>query len=156
MGRRVRRPLETYLKHLVALEGVLAPATVEALLDLQESFAVTASRVAQLLNAPAREADEALKDRRFVKLSLGDEEGYTTAGKWEELKRFATAAVAAHHKSEPLSPGLEMEALRERLPYRSQRTRVSCAGRPAGARIGPGARGKRAPLQVSSGQARRR
>ena len=117
MGRRVRRPLETYLKHLVGLEGVLAPATVEALLDLQESFAVTASRVAQLLNAPAREADEALKDRRFVKLSLGDEEGYTTAGKWEELKRFATAAVATHHKSEPLSPGLEMEALRERLPY---------------------------------------
>jgi selenocysteine-specific elongation factor len=113
----VRKPLEAYLKQLGALEGALAPATVEALIDLQESFAVTAARVAQLLNAPAREADEALKDRRFVKLSLGDEEGYTTAGKWEELKRFAMAAVAAHHQAEPLSPGLEMEALRERLPY---------------------------------------
>src|SRR5260370_177272 len=115
--RRGRKPLEAYLKHLGALEGALAPATVAALIDLQERFAVTAPRVAQLLNAPAREADEALKDRRFVKLSLGDEEGYTTAGKWEELKRFAMAALAAHHQAEPLSPGLEMEALRERLPY---------------------------------------
>jgi len=76
-------------------------------------LAVTAARVAQLLNAPTREVDDALKDRRFVKLSLGDEEGYTTESKWAELKRFATAAVTAHHQAEPLSPGLEMEALRE-------------------------------------------
>src|SRR5512146_655472 len=117
LGRRMRKPLETYLEHLGALQGALTSATVEALLDLQESFAVSAARIAQLLNAPAREIDEALKDRRFVKLSLGDEEGYTTVGKWEEIKRFAMAAVAAHHQAEPLSPGLEMESLRERLPY---------------------------------------
>ena len=66
---------------------------------------------------PAREVDDALKDRRFVRLSLGDEEGYTTAGKWEELKALRVAALTAHHRAEPLSPGLEMEALRERLPY---------------------------------------
>ena len=117
LGRRVRKPLEIYLKHLAAMEGALGPATVEALLDLQESFAVSAARIAQLMNAPARETDEALKDRRFAKLSLGDEEGYTTAAKWEEVKRFAIAAVAAYHQAEPLLPGLEMEALRERLPY---------------------------------------
>jgi selenocysteine-specific elongation factor len=75
LGRRVRKPLETYLQHLAALEGAPSPGTIEALLDLQESLAVTAARVAQLLNAPAREVDDALKDRRFVKLSLGDEEG---------------------------------------------------------------------------------
>ncbi|MGH7913499.1 MAG: selenocysteine-specific translation elongation factor, partial [Candidatus Binataceae bacterium] len=97
LGRRVRKPLETYLKHLGALEGVLAPRAVEALIDLQESFAISTARVAQLLNAPAREIDETLKDRRFVKVSLGDEEGYTTAGKWEELKRFAIAALTTHH-----------------------------------------------------------
>ena len=117
LGRRVRKPLETYLQHLAALEGAPSPGTIEALLDLQESLAVTAARVAQLLNAPAREVDDALKDRRFVKLSLGDEEGYTTESKWAELKRFAMAALTAHHQAEPLSPGLEMEALRERLPY---------------------------------------
>jgi selenocysteine-specific elongation factor len=117
LGRRVRKPLETYLKHLGALEGPPGPATVEALIDLQETLAVTARRVAQLLNVPVHEADTALKDGRFVKLSLGDEEGYTTAGKWTELKRFAIAALTAHHQAEPLLPGLEMEALRERQPY---------------------------------------
>jgi selenocysteine-specific elongation factor len=117
LGRRARKPLELYLKHLGALEAAFTPATVEALIDLQESFALSAARVAQLLNAPAREIDQALKDRRFIKLSLGDEEGYTTTAKWEELKLFATAAVLTHHQAEALSPGLEMEALRERLPY---------------------------------------
>ena len=97
LGRRARKPLETYLKQLGALEGPLTPGAVEALLDLQESFAVTAARVAQLLNAPAHDAGEALKDGRFVKLSLGDEEGYTTAGKWDALKRFAM--ICAHGAS---------------------------------------------------------
>jgi selenocysteine-specific elongation factor len=117
MGRRVRKPLETYLGRLGALERPLGPGNIEALLDLQESFAVTAARVAQILNVPALETGKALKNDRFVKLSLGDEEGFTTTGKWEELKRFAMAALTAHHRTEPLSPGLEMEALRERLPY---------------------------------------
>ena len=117
LGRRVRKPLDTYLLLLAALEGPTAPARVEALLDLQESFAVSASRIAQLLNTPVREIEEALKERRFIKLSLGDEEGYTTAGKWDQIKHFAIAALTAYHQREPLSAGLEMEALRERLPY---------------------------------------
>ena len=52
-----------------------------------------------------------------MKLSMGDEEGYTTADKWEELKRFATGGAHDASSAEPLSPGLEMEALRARLPY---------------------------------------
>lgn len=50
LGRRVRRPLDAYLAQLSALEGAVLPAKVEALLDLQESFAVPAERIAQLLN----------------------------------------------------------------------------------------------------------
>ena len=30
---------------------------------------------------------------------------------------FALDALAKHHEAEPLSPGLEMEAMRTRLPY---------------------------------------
>jgi len=33
------------------------------------------------------------------------------------LKTFALAALTRHHAAEPLSPGLEMEDLRTRLPY---------------------------------------
>jgi len=96
---------------------VAGPASIEALLNLQEALALTPSRIAQLLNLPIADVDAALKDPRFVKLSMGDEEGYTTANKWAELKAFALAALTKHHAAEPLSPGLEMEALRSRLPY---------------------------------------
>ncbi len=47
---------------------------------------MTPGRIAQLLNTPEREVADALKDSRFVKLSLGDEEAFTTANKWDELK----------------------------------------------------------------------
>jgi selenocysteine-specific elongation factor len=117
LGRRSRKPLESYLKYLGALDGAVSPDALEALLNLQEKLAYSASRIAQLLNAPLSEVEAALQDKRFVRLSLGDEEGFTTAAKWEELKRFSLAALAAHHQAEPLSPGLEMEALRVRLPY---------------------------------------
>ena len=117
LGRRIRKPLDAYRANLETLAATSGPEAIEALLNLQENLALTATQIALLLNAPAAEIDAALKDARFVKLSLGDEEGFTTRGKWEELKRFALAALADHHKTEPLSPGLEMEALRSRLPY---------------------------------------
>jgi selenocysteine-specific elongation factor len=69
------------------------------------------------MNIPQREADAALKDSRFVKMSIGEEEGFTTRAKWDELKQFVKRAIDDHHRSEPLSPGLEMEALRTHLPY---------------------------------------
>jgi len=48
---------------------------------------------------------------------VGDEEAFTTRTRWDELKQFALAALTTHHNAEPLSPGLEMEAMRSRLPY---------------------------------------
>jgi selenocysteine-specific elongation factor len=33
------------------------------------------------------------------------------------LKRFALTALETHHKAEPLSPGLGLEAMRTRMPY---------------------------------------
>ncbi|MGH7906303.1 MAG: SelB C-terminal domain-containing protein, partial [Candidatus Binataceae bacterium] len=85
---------------------------------LQDTFAVTRLRVALLLNAAITGVGDALEGgSQFVRLALGDEEGFTTRSKWDELKNFALAAVKHHHETEPLSPGLEMEALRAKLPY---------------------------------------
>ncbi len=117
LGRRIRKPLEAYRKNLAALAARSGAESIEALLNLQEALALTPSRIVHLLNLPSADIDALLKDSRFVKLSLGDEEGYTTANKWAELKAFALAALTRHHAAEPLSPGLEMEALRSRLPY---------------------------------------
>jgi len=117
LGRRSRKPVELYRQRLATLRDAAGAPAIEALLDLQDNFAITALGIALMLNAPLVEVTAALADARFVKLSLGDEEGYTTRGKWDALKRFAAAALAEHHARQPLSPGLEMEALRARLPY---------------------------------------
>ncbi len=117
LGRRKRKPADAYRTRLTRLEGLRGADAVEALLDLQDAFAIPAARIAMLLNQPHDEVARALADQRFVKLSLGDVEGYTTRDKWEQLKTFLNAALAAHHQANPLSPGLEMEALRARLPH---------------------------------------
>jgi selenocysteine-specific elongation factor len=117
LGRRVRKPIEAYLGHLNALALPFGADVVAALIDLQESFATTSRQIAQLLNTPIAEVESALKDGRFIKISLVDEVGFTTARKWAELKDFIVATLAAHHRSEPLTAGLEMEAMRVRLPY---------------------------------------
>ena len=117
LGRRSRKPLDAYLNNLAAIAGPFGPGAIEALLNLQDSLAVNAARIAQLFNAPLSEVEAALKDPRFIKLSLGDEEGFTTAVKWNQLKRSALDALDAYHREAPLSPGLEMEAMRARLPY---------------------------------------
>ena len=109
LGRKNRKPLDVYRKNLDALGAQWPGASIEALLNLQEVLALTPSRIAQLVNLPVAEVEAALKDSRFVKLPMGDEEGYTTANKWAELKAFALAVLAKHHAAEPLSPGLEME-----------------------------------------------
>ncbi len=116
-GRRVRKPLEPYLQKLNVLRTSSGASAIEALLGLQQDFATTALRIAQLLNTPEREVADALADSRFIKLSLGDEEGFTTRPRWDELKRFMLDALTAYHRSHPLDPGMEMEAMRERLPY---------------------------------------
>lgn len=117
LGRRNRRPAELYRQRLAMLADAAGPGAVEALLNLQDSFAMPASRIAIVLNQPISTIDAALSDPRFIKLSLGDVEGYTTRKKWEQLKQFVTSALTAHHQAQPLAPGLEMEMLRGRLPY---------------------------------------
>jgi selenocysteine-specific elongation factor len=117
LGRRMRKPLERYRASLAIWRDGTGADALEALIDLQESLAVSALRAQQLLNAPQKEIAAALKDPRFIKLSIGDEEGFTTRAKWDALGRFALAAVTQHHAAEPLAPGLEMEALRSRLPW---------------------------------------
>jgi selenocysteine-specific elongation factor len=117
LGRRVRKPIGAYRANLRMLKDSSGADAIEALINLQESFALGTTRIATLMNIPIVEADAALRDVRFIKLSVGDEEAFTTRARWDELKRFALDALGTHHKSEPLSPGLEMEALRTRLPY---------------------------------------
>ena len=117
MGRRTRRPLDRYIQDLNLLSSTFGAAMVEAMLNLQDSLALTPLLIAQLFNTPLSDVNTALRDARFLKLSLGEEEGFATTAKWNAVKRVAIDTLAAHHRAEPLSPGLDMESLRTRLPY---------------------------------------
>ena len=117
LGRRNRSPLDRYRKFLLALRDSSGADAVEALLMLQESFAQTPRRLTDLLNLPLEAVEKALADQRFIGISLGDEPGFTTRNRWQEVQRFAIEALESHHRREPLAPGLEMEALRSSLPY---------------------------------------
>jgi selenocysteine-specific elongation factor len=118
LGRRVRKPLDAYRADLRLLRDSSGANALEALINLNEGFALGAVRLATLMNFPTAEAETALCEQaRFVKLSVGDDQAFTTRSRWDELKRFALDALGHHHKTKPLSPGLEMEALRTRLPY---------------------------------------
>ncbi len=115
LGRRSRRPLESYITDLAALANGLSAASIEALLRLQNELALPIRRIAELFNVPTDEVAAAVREGRFVRLSLGDEEGYTTAGKWNRLKDEAVEAVDRHHRDQPSAAGLEMEALRAQI-----------------------------------------
>jgi selenocysteine-specific elongation factor len=117
LGRVSRKPLARYVQNLTALRAPFGAGAVEAMLNLQDSLALTPARIAQLFNTPPGEVENALRDERFLRLSLGDEEGFATATKWNELKRVANDMLAGHHRTAPLEPGLDMESLRVRLPY---------------------------------------
>ena len=117
-GRRVRKPLDAYRSNLRMLRDSSGANALEALINLNEDFALGTVRIATLMNLPIVEAAAALREEtHFVKLSIGDDQAFTTRTRWDELKRFALEAIQHHHDTEPLSPGLEMEALRTRLPY---------------------------------------
>jgi selenocysteine-specific elongation factor len=118
LGRRTRKPAEAYRAKLSLLKDTSGADAIEALIDLNEAFALGTIRIAMLMNIPIAEAEAALRETpRFIKLSVGDEEAFTTRARWDALKRFAFDALERHHKTEPLSPGLEMEAMRTRLPF---------------------------------------
>src|SRR5260370_30870130 len=91
-GRRARKPFDAYRANLRVLKESSGAGAIEAILNLQESFALGAIRIATLMNIPRKECETALKDPRFVKLSTGDEEGFTTRTKWEELNGLALDA----------------------------------------------------------------
>ncbi len=118
LGRKARGGARSQIEWLSRLQAAQAPAdALEAMLNLQQDLAVSALRLSQLLNRPQADVASALGDRRFIVLNVAEEQLFTTPAKWRELEQFVAAAVAEHHRANPLSPGLEMEQLRVRLPY---------------------------------------
>ena len=62
LGRRVRKPIEAYRANLRMLKDSSGADALEALINLQESFALGTIRLAILMNIPIAEAEAALRE----------------------------------------------------------------------------------------------
>ena len=96
---------------LAALRDGTPAEAGAALLALVPDFAVERAAVAQALDLDDDAVVRALAGVDAV-VPIPEAEAWTTAEKWARLETELLAAVAAAHRAEPLSPGVEMERLR--------------------------------------------
>jgi selenocysteine-specific elongation factor len=95
------------------------PEAAAALLDLTPEFAVPVTVLEQSLE---RGRDEVVQVLAGVPdaVPLPDTnapDAYTTTTRWERFCACVTDAVAAHHRAQPLAPGLDLESVRAQLPW---------------------------------------
>ena len=114
-ARRQRRSDAPRAAALEALrQAVAAPEIVAALLRMEPDFAVAPEFLAQAGNLSLEAVHDAARADPTIRC-LPDAQrpaAYTTVEKWEPLRTAVVERLAALHRAEPLTPGLEMESLR--------------------------------------------
>ena len=115
-GRSSRRPVEAYAQQLRTVAEPFGPAAIEAMINLQESFALTPARIALLFNRPDSEVEAALHDSRLTGFGSSEEASFTTVARWNDLKGRVVKLLTDFHRQQPLVPGIELEELRSHLP----------------------------------------
>jgi selenocysteine-specific elongation factor len=92
--------------------------SVLALLEMGREFAVTPAWLAQAADVSQPEILAAASHPEIEALpGRGNVEALTTKTKWTRWREALRAALAEHHRENPLLPGMEMELLRSQLPY---------------------------------------
>jgi len=115
---RSRRRADPRLPGLEALHRAESPrARLEALLALEEDFAVSPDDLAAAANLRAASVRELLSRHPGLR-PLPDAtraEAYTTPEKWMRLRGAVESALDDFHRANPRAPGMEMESLRSQL-----------------------------------------
>ena len=116
LAHRHRRNEVGLLHRLERLQnGPLADALTVLLVDGGE-FASSVSPLQQILNAPASDVHAQLAQMAGVTtFDLDGELLYATNEKWLSVREQVLQLLGAFHASQPLAPGMEMEAARDRL-----------------------------------------
>ena len=114
--RRGARSVTAMLARLHAGTDSEAAATV---LDLIPEFAVPVTTLEQFLE---RGRDEVVQMLAGVPDAVpvpdaAAPDAYTTTARWDRFCACVTDAIAAHHRAQPLAPGLDLESLRAQLPW---------------------------------------
>ena len=103
-------------ERLASLRGEDLPGLVDR--TSRDDFALPIASIQQFLNLRDEEARERLERLQTVRsFSAEGEKLYTTENKWLHLKEQIAKALRDFHASHPLAPGMDMEELRDKLPY---------------------------------------
>jgi selenocysteine-specific elongation factor len=116
LAHRHKRREAGLLERLERLQnGSLADA-VEVLLTDSAEFAVTADPLHQILNVPAQDVREQLAQMPGVaSFDVDGERFYVRDHTWRQVREAVRESLVAFHGLQPLSSGMEMEAVREGL-----------------------------------------
>lgn len=106
-------------ERLKSLHGNEFPKLVEAFLDESDDLALPIDALYQFLNLRGNEAQEKLERLETMRSFTPEgEKLYTTEKKWRHFKEAMVHSLRDFHTSHPLAPGMDMEELRDKLPYR--------------------------------------
>ncbi|HET8563242.1 MAG TPA: SelB C-terminal domain-containing protein, partial [Candidatus Binatia bacterium] len=90
----------------------------ETFLNESEGFAVPIESIQQFLNIKEEEIRNQIENMKSVlAFSAEGEKVYATETKSQRLKERIVTTIKDFHATHPLVPGMEMEALRGKLPY---------------------------------------
>jgi selenocysteine-specific elongation factor len=114
--KRAESQLEPRLDALLQGDNAtLAAAYVES----SEAFALPVDAIYQFLNVREEQIRGAIDPLKHLRaLSAEGEKVYTTEGKWNRLKERILQALKDFHAGHALAPGMDMEELRGKLPFR--------------------------------------
>jgi selenocysteine-specific elongation factor len=108
------------VNRLKALHNGDVQHLVEGLLEESGELAVPISSIREFLNMGEQEVRKELGAMRTIRVfSLEGEELYGTERAWERTRDIVLTTLEGFHAAHPLAPGMEWEAVRERLPYRT-------------------------------------
>ncbi len=94
------------------------PVLVQGLLDESDRFALSIDSIHQFLNLREEEARRRIEEVKTIRsFSTEGEKTYTTEKKYQILKEKILKALREFHASHPLTPGIDMEELRAKLPF---------------------------------------
>jgi len=94
------------------------PVLVQGLLDESDRFALSIDSIHQFLNLREEEARRRIEEVETIRsFSTEGEKTYTTEKKYQILKEKILNALREFHASHPLTPGMDMEELRAKLPF---------------------------------------
>ncbi len=94
------------------------PVLVQGLLDESDRFALSIDSIHQFLNLREEEARKRIEEVKTIRsFSTEGEKTYTTEKKYQILKEKILKALREFHASHPLTPGMDMEELRAKLPF---------------------------------------